>query len=306
MRTVPPRSGRIPRLAAALLLAGVAACGGDDASELAVRPGEVDPTAEATPTERERSRFSPPADSVLTPEQVNAYLRTSLLQFDLIRSEATGVHERLAKIEERDQKGGLVRGLRNVADGVSLMTGVADLIGGSYVRSARSLGYNPAEMEWVRERMGEVSAHMMMLPMYQSAVSQANTMREQADAYRGQPGFDEAAVQQMIQGANEMEESVRREMVAARAVAANVEVLHRARPQVTDHMWASVALAGGPGGLMALTGLANPQDTTVQRQLEEWRRIHTDALENRVTPGLEAERPWGEARVRAEAEAPDE
>jgi hypothetical protein len=30
---------------------------------------------------------------------------------------------------------------------------VGDLIGGSYVRSARSLGYNPAEMEWVRERM---------------------------------------------------------------------------------------------------------------------------------------------------------
>lgn len=302
------RPGRFPRTAAALLLLAAAACGGgsDSDAEMTVRPDEVDQKAEAVPTEAELASFRAPADSVLSADQVGAYLRTTLLQFDLIRQESQGVHDRLAKIDERSQEGGLIRGLRNVADGVSLMTSVADLIGGSYVRSARSLGYNPAEMEWVRERMADVSTHMMMLQMHEGVVAQARAIREQAEAYRGQEGFDETMIREMIESADEMEADARREMAASRTIAANVEVLRRARPEVTDHMWAAVALAGGPGGLMALTGLADPQDTTVQRQLEEWRRIHTDALENRVTPGLEAERPWGEARPRLEAEASNE
>jgi hypothetical protein len=302
MHTSVPRPGRPARAAALVLFAAAAACGGDSDREMTVQPGEVDQKTEATPTERETAAFRAPADSVLTAEQVNAYLKTTLLQFDLIRAEAPAVHDRLAKIEERGQKGGVIAGLRNVADGVSLMASAGDMIGGSFVRSARSLGYNPAELEWVRERMGEVSAFMMTRSMYEASLGQARAVREQAEQYRGQEGFDEATIQQMVQAADEMEADAKREMQGARAVAANVEVLRRARPQVTDHMWASVALVGGAGGLMALTGLANPQDTTVQRQLEEWRRIYTDALENRVTPGLEAERAWGEARPRLEAE----
>lgn len=289
------------RPALALVVAATAACGGDSEAEMDVPPAEVDQKSEATATEREVAAFRAPADSVLTVEQVNAYLRTSLLQFDLIRQESKGIHDRLARIEERDQKGGVIRGLRNAADGMSLMASSADLIGGSFVRSARTLGYNPAELEWVQERMGEVSAHLMMRPMYEQALSGAQTFREQAEAYRGQEGFDEAAIQEMLANADEMEAEARREMEASGAVLANVQVLRRARPQVSDHMWATVALSGGGGGLLALTGLANPEDTTAQRQLDEWRRVHTDALENRVTPGMEPDVPWGEARPRPEA-----
>jgi hypothetical protein len=67
-------------------------------------------------------------------------------------------------------------------------------------------------------------------------------------------------------------------------------------------MWTAVALVGGPAGLLGLNGLADPNDTTAQRQLTEWRRIYTDALANKVTPGLEASVPAGEARPRLEAE----
>jgi hypothetical protein len=293
---------RTRTLAAALLLATTAACGGGSDAEVAARPDEVDPKSSAVATDRERAAFRAPADSLLSPEQVQAYLRTTLLQFDLVRSEAKEVHDRLATMEARDQKGGMIRGLRNVADGVSLMASVGDLIGGSYVRSARTLGYNPAEMEWVQERMAEVSTHLMSASMHQALAAQAATIRQQAESYRGIEGFDEAAIREMMQAADEMEANARAEMDGSRAVAANVEVLRRARPQVTDHMWSAVSLVGGTGGLVALSGLSDPDDPNVQRQLEEWRRIYTDALENRVTPGLEAERPWGEARPRLAGE----
>src|SRR6202008_1617960 len=119
-------------------------------------PADVDQDAPAAVTEREVASFRAPADSVLTPSQVEAYLKTRLLQFDLIRREAPALHERVARMEERGKDGGVLSGLRNMADAGSLMVRYTDLIGGSFVRSARSLGYNPAEMEWVRERMVEV------------------------------------------------------------------------------------------------------------------------------------------------------
>ncbi|MBW3609853.1 MAG: hypothetical protein KY463_16280, partial [Actinobacteria bacterium] len=103
-------------------------------------------------TEKEEASFTPPADSSLTPQQVEAYLTTSLLQFDLVRTEAGGMQ----KMEERAKDGGVMAGLRNISDAAGMM----DRIGGSYVRSARTLKYNPAEMEYVRERMGEVGAFL--------------------------------------------------------------------------------------------------------------------------------------------------
>lgn len=293
------------RRAAAAGLVLLAACGGGDDQQVAQNSQaenaeQVDQKSSATATEREVASFNAPADSVLTPEQVQAFLRTTLVQFDLIRNEAPQYHAKVAEMEKRGEKGGLIAGLRNAADAGGLIVGFGDLVGGSYVRSARSLNLNPAEMEWVRERMAEVSMYMAMRPMYEAAASQARTMREQAESYRGQPGFDDATIQGMLQSADEMEKSAREQMAAGAAVTRNVEVLHRARPNVTDHMWTAVALVGGPGGLLGLNGLANPSDTTAQRQLTEWRRIYTDALANQVTPGLEASVPAGEARPRLE------
>jgi hypothetical protein len=291
--------------AAALLL--LAACGGADAPQEDVKAAsveEVDQKSSATATERELASFKEPADSVLTPQQVQAFLRTTLLQFDLIREESKKYHEQAARMAQREEKsgGGLVAGLRNAADAGSLLVGFGDLIGGAYVRAARSQGYNPAEMEWVRACMGEVSGYLMMKPMYQAAASQAATLRQQAQQYRGQPGFDDASINEMLKSADEMEKQAQDQLNAAGAVARNMEVLHRVRPNVTDHMWGAVSLVGGVG-LLGLTGLSDPADTTAQRQLNEWRQVYTDALANRVTPGMEADKQPGEARPQLSAPA---
>lgn len=293
--------------AAALLL--LAACGGDAVKERAddtsaAEVSEVDQKSSAVATDAEMASFREPADSVLTPEQVNAFLRTSLLQFDLIRQESQKYHQQAAQMAQRAEKdkGGVISGFRNAVEGTQMLAGWGDLVVGSYTRAARSQGYNPAEMEWVRQRMGEVSGHLMMRPMLEASASTATALRQQAEQYRGQPGFSDADVDAMLKNADEMEKQAR-ESVAAGAVARNLEVLHRARPNVTDHMWTAVSLAGGVG-LLGLTGLSDQSDTTAVRQLTEWRQVFTDALANRVTPGMEASKQPGEARPQLSAPAP--
>lgn len=292
------------RAAAGLLLLAAACGGGDDNAQVAdnsqaENAGAVDQESSASATEKEVAAFRAPADSVLTPQQVEAFLRTTLVQFDLIRQEAPQYHAKMAQMEQRGEKGGLIAGLRNVADAGSVLVGFGDLVGGSYVRSARSLNLNPAEMEWVRDRMTEVSAALMMQPIHESSLQMAQSLRQQAESYRGQPGFDDAAIRDMLASADEMEKSAREQMSGAGgAVGRNLEVLRRVRPNVTNHMWTAVALVGGQGGLLGLTGLADPNDTTAVRQMNEWRRVYTDALANQVTPGLEANVPAAEARVK--------
>lgn len=304
MHSPNPRPS-LRRATAAGMLLFAAACGGADAPEeqsQAANAEAVDPQSSAVATEREEASFAPPADGVLTARQVDAFLRTTLVQFDLLRQEAPRYHQKLAQAEARAEGGGMIAGLRNAVDAGGAVMGYADLVGGSFVRSARSQGLNPAEMEWVREQMSEVSGHLAMRPLHQSMIEQARAMRAHAEQYRGQPGFDEGTIQRMLQSADAAEREARAQLESTGAVSRNVEVLRAAKPNVTDHMWGAVALAGGAGGLLGLQGLAEPGDTTAQRQLTEWRRIYTDALANQVTPGLEAGVPAGEARPRLQAE----
>ncbi|HEX2081321.1 MAG TPA: hypothetical protein VHG08_26695 [Longimicrobium sp.] len=300
-----PGTRSVRRLSAAALLL-LAACGGDAVEERAndtsaAKVDEVDQKSSATATDRELASFKAPADSVLTPEQVNAFLRTSLLQFDLIQQESGKYREQAARMAQRaEENKGAVSGMRNSMDAMQWLAGFGDLIGGSYVRAARSQGYNPAEMEFVRERMIEVSGHLMMRPIMQQGLQTAQTYRQQAEQMRGTPGFDEAAIQEMLKNADEMEKQAREQMNATGAVARNVEVLRRARPNVTDHMWMTVSMASA-AGLLGLTGLADPNDTTAARTFAEFRRVYTDALANRVTPGMEADKPANEARPRLDA-----
>ncbi len=300
----------VRRASAAGLLLLAAACGGGDAPQeqsQAENAAQVDQGSSASATENELASFQAPADSVLTDAQVQAFLKTTLVQFDLIRQEMPQYHQKMAQMSQRAEKGGdgLVAGLRNLTDATTLLAGWGDLVGGSFTRSARSLGYNPAELEWVRERMSEVSAALAMKPVYAQQISLAASMREQAQQYRGQPGFDEGQIQELLRSADETEKNAREQMSGgSRAIARNMEVLHRARPNVTDHMWTQVAFAGGAGGLLGLTGLSDPNDTTAVRTMNEWRRIYTDALANKVTPGLEANVPASEARPRLDAQAP--
>ncbi|HEU0014715.1 MAG TPA: hypothetical protein VFQ45_13600 [Longimicrobium sp.] len=288
-------SSLLRRTLAVCLAAALAACGGDEPGQQAANVEDIDQKSSATATEKEIAAFRAPADSVLTPAQVDAYLKTTLLQFDYLRSEARGLHDRAAKIEDRGKDENVVSGLRNLGASMSLITDMADLVGGSYVRAARSQGYNPAEMEWVRERMTELAGHLAMQPMYEASLRSAETMRQQAAAYRQQmaagtlPGFTEENIKEMERTAEEAEKQAREQLGSAGAMARNLAVLRRAKPAVTDEMWTGVAFVGGASGLFGLSGLADPADTTAQRQLTEWRQLYLDALANKVTPGMEAD-----------------
>ena len=290
------RRFRVATAGAAVLL--FAACGGGDDSSAADNTAtaeDVDQDASATVTEQELAKFQAPADSVLTPQQVEAYIRTSLLQYDLIRKEAPALHARAQKMEERAKDGGALAGLRNMAEAGALLTQGADLIGGSFVRSARTLGHNPAEMEWVRERMGEVSGYLIARPMFEQQQQYVQTMRQQIEEARkgGEAsGYTAEMIQMMEQQANEMEKNAQNPDVA-RSVLRNHEVLKGFRGNVTDPMWLTIGIAGGTGGVWGLTGLADPADTSAQRKLDEFRTVYTDALANRVSQGMEATPPAG-------------
>ena len=249
-------------------------------------PSEVDQKSEASVTDAERAAFTPPADSSLTPQQVEAYLRTSLTQFDLIRSEAPALHQQVAEMEKRGKSGGLISGLRNAAEGIGAMSHWADLVGGSYVRSARTLKYNPAEMEYVRERMAAVSGYLMTKPIQDAGKQAAQNMRQQAESMRGQPGVDQAQIDQMLQTASEMEKNASEAEVSP-AIRQNMDALHHARGNVTDAAWTQIGFAGGGMGLLALGGLGDPTDTATMHKLNDFRGLYTDALNNRVTPGTE-------------------
>ena len=217
---------------------------------------------------------------------MEAYLRTSLTQFDLIRSEAPALHQQVAEMEKRGKSGSLISGLRNAAEGIGAMSHWADLVGGSYVRSARTLKYNPAEMEYVRERMGAVSTYLMTKPMQEYGRQAAQQMRQQAQALKGQPGVDQSAIDQMLQQAAEAEKNAN-ESNASPALQQNLDALKRARGNVTEPAWQQIGFASGGMGLLALGGLGDPADTATTRKLNEFRQLYTDALNNRVTPGTE-------------------
>jgi hypothetical protein len=249
-------------------------------------PSAVDQKSEGSVTEAEANAFKAPADSSLTPQQVEAYLRTSLTQFDLIRSEAPALHRQVAEMEQRGKSGGLISGLRNAAEGIGAMGHWADLVGGSYVRSARTLKYNPAEMEYVRERMGAISGYLMMKPMQDAGKQAAQQMRQQAEAMKGQAGVDQATIDQMLASAAEMEKNASESNVSP-AIRQNLEALHHARGNVTEPAWQQIGFASGGMGILALSGLGDPADTATTRKLNEFRQLYTDALNNRVTPGTE-------------------
>ena len=271
-----------------LIAVAIGACGFKDrvahaGSDGGAAPSDVNQKSEATVTDAEREAFKAPADSSLTPEQVDHYLRTSLTQFDLIRSEAPALHQQVAEMDKRSKSGGVLSGLRNAAEGINAMAHWGDMIGGSYVRSARTLHYNPAEMEYVRERMATLSGYFMTAQVN----SMSAAMRQQAEALKSQPGGEESA-RALLQQADEMDKNAR----PSPAVQQNLDALKHARPNVTNAMWQQIGLAGGGMGLLALSGLGDPADTATTRKLNEFRSVYTDALNNRVSPGME-DKPAG-------------
>lgn len=273
----------------ALLLVLATACGGQDTDDASMEatPEEVDQDAPLAPTDEEIAAFKAPADSTLTEEQVVAFLKTGLLQYDLVRKEAGTMHQRAATMKEREQDGGMFGGLANLADAGKTLAQAGNLLAGSFTQSARTLKYNPAEMEWVRERMAELSGHLMMKPMHAQQAQGAQEMRTQAEQLRKQAAGDAAnaamlneQAEQMMQMAAQFDSS-NQAQVPTGAVARNLEVVHRVRPAVTDEMWAAIGFAGGAQGWMLLGGLADPNDAEAQKKLDEFRQVYQGALENR-------------------------
>jgi hypothetical protein len=295
-----PASATLVRaLAAVLAVFLLAGCGGAG-DTMDATAEDVDESTSITITDQEYASFREPSDGVLTEAQVEMYLKTTLLQFDLVRKHSERLHDRFKQMEAREQKGGTMAGLRNLVDAGRTMYQMGDLIGGSYIRSARTLGYNPAELEWVRSQMVEVSGYLAMKPMYEAAAQSAQQMRAQAEELRqslalageGALGFTELELKQMTDAAAEMEESVGTQE-GSPSVRANAEVLRRARSEVTEPMWVSLGLTSGGTGLIALGGLGDPNDEDAQRKLDEFRQLFTDALQNRVTPGMERQEDGG-------------
>lgn len=287
MKPFPFERGARPGvLLAALLVLG--ACGGDADGGPDATPDDVSSESPASVTDAEREAFTPPADSMLTEAQVEAYLKTGLLHFDLVRQEGAELHERLRVMKERDEKGGTVNALRNMADVAGTLTQVENVIGGSYVRAARTLGHNPAELEWVRERMMETGIHLAMLPAREQAAKSAAEMRAQAEALRKQvaagqiPGYTEADVQSMIDAADDLENMEGTSAAALR----NVERLRAARPAVTDRMWSAIGWMAGGTGFAALASVVDANDAEGQRRLDEFRQLYADALANRASGDL--------------------
>jgi hypothetical protein len=281
------------KISAGLAVAVLAGCGGSGDS-MDVAPEDVDESTSITITDQEYASFREPGDGVLTEAQVEKYLKATLLQFDLVRKRSERLHERFKQMETREEKGGALAGLRNLVDAGRTMYEMGDLIGGSYIRSSRTLGYNPAEMEWVRSQMIETSGYLAMKPMFEAAAQGAKEMRAQteelrrslADAGEGVLGFTEMELKQMTDAAAEMENSAQMHDVSPSTLS-NVAVLRKARSQVTDPMWVSIGLTSGGAGLMALGGLGDPNNEDAQQKLDEFRQLFTDALQNRASAGME-------------------
>jgi hypothetical protein len=297
------RRSRAAALALLSVAALSAACGRHDARTDA-KPEDVDQKAQATPTEAEEAAFKAPADSMLTDKQVGAYLQVALLQFDLVRKEAPQLHESVAGMDQRAKSGGVLNGFRNVMEGATTAAHMTDLIGGSYVRASRTLHYNPAEMEWVRERMNEAGAYLMAKPMLAAQVQIAQQMRQQADQMGTSSGMTADQVAEMKKNADDMAANAQGNNGQARHVISNADLLRRVRPAVSEAQWTQVALFGGASGMAAFLGLADPKDTEAQKKLNEVRNLFQATLDNRLIAGMEDKKPEGDAQPAAPAAAP--
>lgn len=221
----------------------------------------------------ERLAFAAPRDSSLTPAQVERYLRTMLAQFDLVAEEAPAMRRLIAT-----GKAGATEKTKAARD--RPMKRWSDFLRATYVRAARRADANPAEMEFVGDRMRWVSGYLAASRAQASGGQLAAVLRHQAEAMRGQPGVTGKQVDDMLQAARQAERQT--VQPAHPTLQQNLDALRTARSNVTDDMWIRIASISGGVGLMALGDMA---DTTVSgpvAKIAELRQLYTHALENRA------------------------
>lgn len=221
----------------------------------------------------ERAAFTAPADSTLTPEQVDRYLRTMIAQFELITAEAPSMRRQIAAGE-----GGVQ------ADGrrESSMKRWSDFLTATYIRAARRADANPAEMEYVGDRMRQVSGYLSARQAQAAGGQMAVLLRQQAEALRNHPGVPPEQIRQLLQAADASERQT--VQPAPPTLQQNLNTLRRARDNVTDAMWIRIASVSGGVGLMALGDMADTTAGGAVARLFELRELYTHALENRAYP----------------------
>ncbi|HEX8319991.1 hypothetical protein [Longimicrobium sp.] len=225
----------------------------------------------------ERAAFTAPADSSLTPDQVDRYLRTMLAQFDLVTAEAPAMH----RLIEAGEAGASEK---PEAGRDRPMKRWSDFLTATYVRAARRADANPAEMEYVGDRMRWVSGYLSARRAQASGGQLATVLRQQAEAMRGQPGVTREQIDAMLQAAEQAERQT--VQPAPPMLQQNLDVLRSGRGKVTDEMWIRIASVSGGVGLMALGDLADTTASGPAAKIAELRELYAHALENRAySPG---------------------
>jgi hypothetical protein len=259
---IPHHHTRMLRGSIALSLLVLGACFGDKHAD------------SGTITDAERAAFAAPADSSLTAKQIDQYLRTALAQLEMLRAEAPAARERLAVAErERVQTTPTTRkGPRPKSPQAQW----SEFVNATFVRSARKLGYNPAELDYVRGRFSAVSGHLLAVQMHGFTDEGAALFRQQAEMMRGTPGVSQAQIETMLRAAAQAEEQ--KAPAARPGVEQNLGVLRRAYGAVSDAIWGEIA---GVAAGIRLSELRALSDAERGRELDKLRQLHQQVLETR-------------------------
>lgn len=272
MRPAFRTGGTIPRLSRLLtpclfpvaLAATLSACFGDRRADA----GE--------PTKTEHAAFKAPADSSLSPSQVDRYLRTAAAQFEILRAEAPTARERIASARQARDAAPAPKGARPKSS--RAMWG--DFVDAAFVRAARKLGYNPAELWYVRDRISAVRSHLLTSGLQVTQDQAAELFRQQAEAMRNVPGSTRADRERLLQAAAQAERQAAPAGPPPR-VAQNLATLRRSRGGLSDATWDRIGSVASGVGVSELSDAPLPE---VARRLDELRRLHVHAVANREPP----------------------
>lgn len=229
------------------------------------------------PTHAEHAAFSAPADSSLTPQQVDRYLRTTVQQLERLRAEGPAVRERLVAAPGPPAQA--QPGQPPAPRPKSRQALWGDFVDAAFVRAARKLGYNPAELWFVRARMSAVSGHLLAAEAQASSGQAAALFRQQAESMRGIPGVTPAQIDAMLQAAERAEQQQTRPTPPR--VAQNLEALARARGNLSESAWRRIAGVASGIGVSDLGVLPQPQ---AEARIDRFLDLYRHAVENREPP----------------------
>jgi hypothetical protein len=208
---------------------------------------------------------------------VDLYLRTTLGQLELIRAEAPAAREQmeLAKRARAQSPPSTPRARRPKTPQAVW----SDFVDATFVRSARKLGYRPAELLYVRDRFAAVSGSLMASEAHAFKDDGAALFRQQAEMMRGTPGVTQAQIDMMLQAADRAEHQAVPKTPPR--LVQNLAVLRQAHAGLSDDSWGRIT---GVAAGVEVSDLGQLPETEASRRLDDLRELHLGALENR-NPG---------------------